>query len=421
MFDLFAKSKLNLKLIVAHMNHGIREEAIEDEQFVKALAKNYGFGYKSKVLNYSQILKNMGVVGGGSSKNLEEYLRNERREFLLSVVKENRADFLALAHNANDQAETLVLNLVRGSGPAGLGAMKMSEEKIIRPLLNISRADIEGYARTNKLKWHEDLTNKDTRYNRNYIRHRLLPMLEQLNPEYLSTINRTAYLQQQIDEHFKEEAYRAMREPSSEKLRQLDKPLLYEVFGLMYEEAKGNRKNLSLSHLSAIAKMIEVRSGTKSLDLPGGVTARRVYDRLEFYVKKEHNVLSAPSTKKLCLGSQKFGKWVVTVNKVTATERDTAFSLTVDAEALKNLAIRTRRLGDVIAKKGLGAKKKLQDLFVDAKIDKAKRNCYPIISNKTSDDIIWVPGLAKSEYKPKNNTDLYQIILKEVNNETIEK
>ena len=409
MLDLFAKSKLNLKIIVAHVNHGVREEAVEDEQLVKTLAHKYEFKYISKTL------------GKQTSGNLEEVLRDARREFLLDAANSNKADFVALAHNADDQAETLMLNLVRGSGPAGLAAMKPRDGKILRPLLDISRAEVESYAVTEKLEWHEDQTNRDTNYNRNYIRHRLLPMLSRLNPEFLNALGRTARLQNDIDNHFKEEAYRIMREPSAEKLRHLDKPLLYEVLGLMYEEVKGDRKDLSLSHLSAIKKIISDNNGTKNLDLPGGVTVRRAYDRLDFYNKKEHNVPSTPSTKKVSLGLQKFGSWTVNTNRLAATEEETPLSLVVDEETFKDLLVRTRRPGDLITKKGLGAKKKLQDLFVDAKIDRAKRVNYPIFARKTNNEIIWVPKVAKSEYQPKCKTNLYKISLEEVENETTKK
>jgi len=430
MLDLFAQSPLKLNIIVAHMNHGVREDAYLDEQLVKELAKKHGFKYVSKTI---QIPK---------TGNLEEGLRDARRDFLLKVANDNGDCFVALAHNANDQAETLILNLVRGSGPAGLGAMSMSDEQILRPLLNFSRIVIENYALAQGLVWREDITNRDTNYNRNYIRHRILPMLETLNPEYLSAINRTTWLQRKIDEHFKEEAYRLTHETSAEKLRRLDKPLLYETLGLLYERVKGDRKDLSLSHLSAIAKMIENSKGSKTLDLPGGVTVSRTYDRLDFCAKKEHNTPSAPSTKKLKLGAQKFGNWTITVapmsfrpNEVSGeipqgSLRDPSATLgmttnltrndstLVDAEKLANLVVRTRKPGDKIAKKGLGGNKKLQDLFVDAKIDRAKRDTYPLVVDSKSGEVLWVPGLAKSDYKPINDTDIYQITVEEADHET---
>ncbi len=412
MLDLFAKTEMKLKLIVAHMNHGIRREAFLDEELVRNQAQNHGFKYISKTIQPPK------------TGNLEEELREKRRGFLLSVASNNNADFVALAHNANDQAETLILNLLRGSGPAGLGGMSMSEGGLIRPLLNVSRDEIETYAKANNLAWHEDITNQDTRLRRNFVRHRLLPMFEHLNPDYLSAIHRTAYLQRKIDDHFKEEAWHIIRnvkdktqKVSAEKLKRLDKPLLYEVFGLLYEEVKGDRKNLSLKHLSSLEEMIADARGSKELDLPGNIVARRRYDKLDFCAKKEHNTPSAPRTKKLRLGAQLFGDWKVTVKMTNHSLPTTRSELIVDAETFKELTVRTRRPGDTIYKKGLGGKKKLQDLFVDAKIDRADRESYPIIVNRQTEEILWVPLLAKSEYKPKNETDKYQITVEEVPHE----
>ena len=449
MLDLFAKADLNLKITVAHMNHGVREEAIHDEELVAKLTKKYGFRFISKTLipreNHSNILKNIRMVG-----NLEEYLRNKRREFLLSAANDNKADFVALAHNADDQAETFIMNAVRGSGPAGLGAMSVKDEPIVRPMLNSSRREIETYARENKLVWNEDATNKDISYNRNYVRHRILPLLSRLNPEYLGGIGRTTGLQRQIDAHLKEEAFyviaRSAKDPeldsrlrgndgefviSAEKLRRLDKPLLYEVLGLMYEEVKGDRQNLSLAHLAAIEGLIQTSDGTKTLDLPGEVVAGRRYDKLDFCAKKEHNTPPTPSTKKLKIGTYKFGSWEVTVSQAVipakagiqkqkgldswlATRNDT---LIIDAEMLPNLLLRTRKPGDKIASLGTNGTKKLQDLFVDAKIDRVKRTVWPIVQETRTDQIIWVPGLAKAKIQLKTKK-LLKINIVEVEHET---
>jgi tRNA(Ile)-lysidine synthase len=430
MLNLFSRSKLKLKLIVAHMNHGVRETAKNDETFVKELAEKYGYKFVSKT-----IIKP--TVG-----NLEENLRNERRKFLLSVVNNNGGlqggTLLALAHNANDQAETFIMNAVRGSSPAGLGAMNMSDEMIIRPLLNFSRAEIEHYAKQNGLLWHEDETNKDISLSRNFVRYRVLPLFEQLNPTYLSAIHRTTHLQRQIDRHLKEEAYRVITnyqipkdkqirnskfkiqnyELSAARLRRLDKPLLYEVLGLLYEEAKGNRQNLSLDHLSKIESLIKNDAGTKTLDLPEKVTARRRYDKLDFYQKKAHNIPSVPRTIKLRLGTQRFGEWEIvvknpTLNSPEQSERsrtrilDSSVQpqnddLVISADMLHHLSIRTRKPGDSIASIGLNGTKKLQDLFVDAKIDRVARDTWPILIDERDNKIIWIPYLAKTQMDIKN-------------------
>jgi len=450
MLDLFAKNRSDLSVIVAHMNHGLRKESDADEKFVSTLAKKHNYKYK-----HSQILKNLRISG-----NQEEYFRDERRKFLLDTANGNGAKFVALAHNADDQAETFIMNAVRGSGPAGLGAMSMNEGQLLRPLLNISRAEIIEYARENGLYWHEDETNKDLSYKRNYIRHRLLPMLEQMNPEFLSAIHRTTYLQRKIDEHLKEEAHYVIQYAtvipakagiqrgegldsssragmtiekgvSAEHLRRLDKPLLYEVLGLLYEEAKGDRQDLSLAHLAAVEELIQSNDGTKTLDLPGNVEVGRHYDRLDFHLKLAHNIPSTPSTKKLKIGEQRFGTWNIQVETLpkchpeqgegsrailrsTQNDRNT---LVIDAEILTSFSIRTRKPGDRIVSLGMAGRKKLQDLFVDAKIDRDKRDGWPIFFDHDTDEVIWVPYLAKTVLIPKTKK-LLKIKITEVPHET---
>jgi len=423
MLDMFTKSVLNLNIIVAHMNHGLRKESDADEKFVSTLAKKHNYEYK-----HSQILKNLRISG-----NQEEYFRNERRKFLLDTANGNGAKFVALAHNADDQAETFIMNAIRGSGPAGLGAMSMSEGMLLRPLLNISRAEIVEYARENGLYWHEDETNKDLSYKRNYIRHRLLPMLEQMNPEFLSAIHRTTYLQRKVDEHLKEEAYRILASSvgSCERLRRLDKPLLYEVLGLLYEEVRGDRQDLSLAHLAAVEELIQSNDGTKTLDLPGNVEVGRHYDRLDFHLKLAHNIPSTPSTKKLKIGEQRFGTWNIQVETLpnchpeqgegsrailrsTQNDRNT---LVIDAGILTSFSIRTRKPGDRIVSLGMAGRKKLQDLFVDAKIDRDKRDGWPIFFDHDTDEVIWVPYLAKAVLIPKTKK-LLKIKITEVPHET---
>jgi|GEM_PF-692604 len=458
MLDLFSKHFQGSKLMVAHVNHAARKESDADETFVMGMARKYGVKFVSKKLSPHQ------------DGNMEEYFRDERRRFLLDTANNNGSGYLALAHNADDQAETFIMNAVRGSGPAGLGGMSLSEDGILRPLLNISRIEIEAYARENKLIWHEDTTNKDTSYNRSYVRHRILPLLSKLNPEYLEALGRTTYLQRGIDEHLKAGAREIIQNSfvipaqagiqrvkgldsssragmtegfglSTKNLTHLDKPLLYEVLGLLYEQAKGDRKNLSLINLQQLEELISDSAGTKSLDLPDNITAERRYEKLDFYVKKAHNNPSAPSTKKLELGEQVFGNWKVTVSHIRHPEpsegsrtqildssvrpqndeRKRAIAeLTIDSSLLPHLLLRTRKTGDRIATKGLAGRKRLQDLFVDAKIDRVRRETWPVVVNTATDQIIWVPGLATSNIE-NISKKLLTINIVEVPHETITK
>jgi len=388
MLDLFTKIYLKENLIVAHVNHSLRAESDEDERFVKSIAKKYKIKFVSKKLDPHK------------SGNLEEYFRDERRKFLLSVVKKYSADFLALAHNADDQAETVLMNLARGSGPAGLSGMKDSDEQIIRPILHYSRAEILEYAKEHKLAWREDKTNRDISYSRNYIRHQILPLLARLNPEYLANIGRSSKIQREIDDYLKAKASFLTRQLHENSLvsKEIPQPVLYEAFGLMYEQVRGDRKDLSITHLAAIERLAGDAAGTKELELPGGIVARRQYNHLDFVLKMRDNIAPVPPSSSLSLGNHAFGDWEIKISEydmpVTSTIND---KWTIAVESLTDLQLRTVEPGDKIQKRGMEGRKKLQDLFVDAKIDRTKRQNYPILASKSVGEVLWVPGLAISK------------------------
>lgn len=159
LLDLLAHQ--DLSLVVAHFDHGIREDSGEDRQFVGELAKSYGLPFE-----YAE-----GKLGTGTS---EEVARAARYDFLRDVQRKHDAKAIVTAHHQDDVLETAILNLLRGTGRKGLTALASGEE-LVRPLLNYTKDDIRTYAEAHGLKWHEDSTNQSTAYLRNYIRLELLP------------------------------------------------------------------------------------------------------------------------------------------------------------------------------------------------------------------------------------------------------
>ncbi len=415
MLDLFLSVKKDyaLKLVVAHLNHSVREDSDTDERFVKSLAKKNKLTFVSKKINPSK------------TGNLEEELRNERKIFLSQCAESFNADYISLAHNKNDQAETFFLNLIRGSGPAGLSAMNLTDGKNIRPLLNISRDDIKNYAEKKKLEWHEDSTNKDVRYSRNLLRLKILPELEKINPEWLENIFRTAQIQREIDVFMKKEAGEIIKNKSTldvNQLKKLEDPLLFEILGISYERKKGDRKELSLKNLQDLKNLIQKTGGTKKLNLPKNITAVRSYANLDFLAKKEDNkepVLL--HSKAIKIGKTVFNDWVITAKvaaKSTTPDKETIF---IELDSLKDIEIRTRKSGDKIVIEGVGTKK-LQDIFVDSKVDLNKRKIWPVVYDRNEDKIIWIPGLESTRrLLPEKNRNIIKLTAKEVLDEKANK
>jgi tRNA(Ile)-lysidine synthetase-like protein len=155
------KDQLGLQLVVAHYDHGIRSDSADDKVFVEQLAAEYGLKFVSE----------RGELGSTAS---EDTARKARYAFLYKVQKEYRAQAIITAHHQDDVLETAIHNINRGTGPRGLAALS-SNGQIIRPLISTTKDEIKAYVAANGLKWHEDSTNSDDSYRRNYIRHQILP------------------------------------------------------------------------------------------------------------------------------------------------------------------------------------------------------------------------------------------------------
>lgn len=170
LLDIFAKlaKKYEFQFIIAHVNYNLRGlDSEADEKFVRDLGKKYGF--EVRVLKP----KKEGYKG-----NLEEALRDIRYTFFETLRKEEKFDFIAVAHNQDDQAETVLMRIIRGSGLNGLSAMKPRSGQVIRPLLKTSRSELLAYLKSGKIKFRTDKTNFDKKFTRNKIRHGLLPYLQ---------------------------------------------------------------------------------------------------------------------------------------------------------------------------------------------------------------------------------------------------
>ena len=165
------KDAPGVELIVAHVNHGIRpqEHGDKDSKLVEDLCKKWGLVFRSKDLN----------LGPGTS---EQEARKQRESFLWGLQDDNQYDQIITAHHRDDVIETMIINLLRGTGRLGLSSMRPDTYKYLRPLLEYSKQNLIDYAIQNNLEWNEDITNQDTDYLRNYVRLKLLPKMKSQNP-----------------------------------------------------------------------------------------------------------------------------------------------------------------------------------------------------------------------------------------------
>lgn len=269
-------SEYKLKLIVAHVHHKIRKAADKDAEFVKELAKSYGLKCLVSRVDVRRVAKNLKIT-------VEEAGRMLRYTFLyqLLISPVQKGDLVVIAHTADDQVETVLMNWLRGSGVRGLAGMKELENKTWRPLLGVTKEEIKQFAKAQKLKYREDSSNKQTKYTRNRIRHELIPFLSKFNPNIKSAMLRTANiftgLEAYLDGVLKEVLKKVVisqKELYCVNLRlaefnQLDPYLKYEVLFWAIGVVKGNRQDYKEIHLEQMMLVVDSSKVISERQLPG--------------------------------------------------------------------------------------------------------------------------------------------------------
>lgn len=273
-------------LFVVHINHSIR--AIAAQQDADLVEKFCAM----RNLNCIVIEVNVPDFAKQNKLSLEEAARILRYRELLKVLDTEQADYIVTGHNKDDQAETLLINLLRGSGLAGLSAMKMCSGKIIRPLLNISRVAIEDFCLERSIVYALDQTNYDTKYLRNKIRYELLPLLgQEYNPSIVDTLTRTTnlicidddYLKSQAEKFFQEHAFvENSCVTFSTDIASLHQAVLTRIVFIAIDVVMGERKSINYSHIIAILELFGKPTG-KFLQLPKGLRVEKKYRKIIFY------------------------------------------------------------------------------------------------------------------------------------------
>ena len=263
-------NELQFEIVVAHVNHMLREEADSEEEFVKKYCKNNGIEFYSKRIDVAKI-SNDEKIG------TEEAGRKVRYDFFEEVLKKVKGNKIAIAHNKNDKIETIIMNILRGTGISGLKGIELKREKYIRPILECEREEIEKYCDEKKLNPRIDKSNFENEYTRNKIRNIVIPYIKnEFNPNIISTIDRLSKLVEEEEEYFNievERKYREIREEETSKQIILDlkrfnslekvikgRIVLYTIIRL-FKTSKGIEK----VHIEDIIKLCERNIGNKFL------------------------------------------------------------------------------------------------------------------------------------------------------------
>lgn len=375
-------------VIAAHFEHGIRgEESQRDAHFVETWCRKHGIPF---VLGH-------GDAPGYAAENglsLEEAARELRYDFLYKTAEAYGADRILTAHSLDDNAETLLFNLIRGSGTAGLCGIPQSRGKLLRPLLQVSRAEIEAYLRENEVPHVEDSSNESDDYTRNLIRHRVMPLLKEINPRFPEAAERTARLSERDEAFFSAlaRAYlgRELKNESLplESLRALHPAVASRVIRTLFS-------GLSMERCDAVLDFVR-GSEYGLLEIPGR-TLRREQGRL--YLRGEESV-SVPERRLIpgeSLELPELGLRIEMRECVYNGEIHDLFkTFYLKYEIVgTDLLCTGRRAGDSIRPKGRGVSKRLSALFKEAGYTRRMRDACLILRDR--DGPLFVRGLAVDE------------------------
>lgn len=263
------KEKLKCKIIVAHINHLIRIDSTDDEQFVENYCKKNEIPIFIKREKVEEIAKEQ-------KKGTEEVGREIRYDFFNEILEKNNANKIAVAHNLNDNAETMLLNLIRGAGLQGLEGIKPKNNNIIRPLINCKREEIEEYCKKNNLKPRIDSSNSQNIYRRNIIRNEILPKLKEINPNIVETLSKAAIIIRENNNYIKENSEKVFNKigetENASKIffklsdfNKLSKTIQSELIILSIKKLDGNFKNFSSKNIEDVLRIANNNIGNKYL------------------------------------------------------------------------------------------------------------------------------------------------------------
>jgi tRNA(Ile)-lysidine synthase len=411
------KKRYNLSLFLAHLDHMLRgKESDEDVNFVKNLAQELGIPCEIKSCHLTKITRKEHLA-------LEEAARKYRYKFFLETARKFKTNKIALGHNADDQVETVLMRFLRGSGLEGLMGIPPVRGKIIRPLIECSRAEIEEYCKENKIEYRVDSSNKEVVYFRNKIRLELLPLLSKSYNKNIKDImlrlrtiisEVSEYLNQETELFFKEVVRRESPEMviiDLKKITSLPLALKRRIIRKSIEVVKGNLYSISFRHSNEILKLTEYQLGEKEICLPDNLIAKKIYNKIMIYKKRiskdqkeeiptpwEYDILIPGKTEIKSLGIK------VEIKILDSTDIKSFFCFTrkklkgkflefIDYNKVKlPLKLRNRRSGDWFYPLKMEGLKKIKDFFIDNKIPKGYRDLIPILVDG-EDQIIWVMGM----------------------------
>ena len=416
--------RIPLSVAVAHVNHGIREEAAEDARYVKELCRVRDIPY---YLTETDVRK----IAQEQRCSEEEAGRMARYEAFFQTALAFRADKIAVAHNSNDRSETMLFHLFRGSGIKGLGSIQPVRDNIVRPLLCLERREIEEYLKERDVSYCHDITNEQDDYTRNRIRHHILPYVEkELVAGCVGHMSQAADLLLQVEDYLERQTRKAMENcvENGDHCIILKADIFRQQHIVIQERILLNAvksltplgRDITAVHVKALLNLFEGASG-RSIALPFGIVARKEYERVILEkIRTGKNIAHEKDSRKtegleeryVNLNSAMEKPYVLALDETT----DLWFSVFPCEEGreapknkytkwfdydkiIKPLTVRGRRQGDFLSinnGNGTIGHKLLKDYMITEKIPRCRREFIPVLAEE--EHVLWLVGFRISEY-----------------------
>ena len=399
------RDKYHLSIIICHVNHNVRKESAQEEQFLKMFCE------------FNHLIFESMTIEEYGDDNFHNEARNIRYQFFDTIVHKYEAPYLMTAHHGDDLMETILMRIVRGSNLNGYSGFKMvvdmEDYKIIRPLIFYTKQELTDYDYENQVPFFVDKSNAKDTYTRNRYRKYVLPFLKSedkdVHLKFLKFSNTLSESCKFIDKVTKNAIKRCIKDDKilvDQFILEdefIQKEILYSVLKDFYQD---DLILIGDKHIDLILHLIHSHRANSFINLPNDVIARKKYNELEFV--KDVDAITSYEIE--------FDHYAMLPNHHSIELVDSVDNNSNNVCHLNSkeialpLIIRTRRMGDRISIKGMNGSRKVKDIFIDKKISLSERDSWPIVFDSEG-NVIWIPGVKKSKFDKKLSEE-YDIILK---------
>lgn len=402
LLDLLQKK--TTKIVVCHINHNVRKESIEEEEYI------------TKYCQDKNIILEKTTINNYQENNFENEARKKRYMFYEEILKKYNSKTLLLAHHGDDLIETILMKISRGSNLEGYAGIKeisnVKNYQIIRPLLKYTKEDIINYNKSNNIKYYNDSSNQSTNYTRNRYRLNILPLLKKEDKNIHKKYLKYSKTLIEYDDYIKREVKRNINNVYKENIINIDnlnkldtfliKNILYNIMNNIYQ----NKNNIITDrHIQNIISLLNNTKPNIKIDLPNNKEIVKEYNKL--IIKDKTSDIKNYKIE----FNDKIEIENLIIEKIESEDDDSNSVCRLNSKDITlPLYIRNREDGDYIILKGSNNRKKIKEIFIEKKLPLKKRNNYPLLVD-SNNNIIWIPNIKKSKFCNKKSEN-YDIIIR---------